>query len=376
MPRKRKRDLIPDALNPFHQVKVMGRLVRRSVRKPGAAPGTLVPHGPPKVERVRLRFFDYDEERWEENEKATVEECFVLKDLPTVSWINVDGLHDMELIRKMGEFFDLHLLVQEDITTPGQRPKVEEYDRYVYIVLPMLSWEEESGQVVEEQLSLVLGHNYVLTFQERYGDIFAGVRERIRTDGSRLRGRGPDYLAYALMDATVDHYYTVLETVGEHTERLEEKVLLDPDERTMKELHHLKRELMVVRRAIWPLREMLGSLHRIENPLFTERTRVFMRDIYDNAVQVIEAVESLRDVVSGLVDLYLSTVGYRTNEVMKVLTIMASIFIPLTFLAGIYGMNFQHMPELAWPWAYPTLLGFMVLMGVGMLVYFRRKGWL
>jgi magnesium transporter len=253
---------------------------------------------------------------------------------------------------------------------------VEEYDRYVYVVLPMLSWNEERRHVVEEQLSLVLGPNYVLTFQERYGDIFAEVRERIRTDGSRLRQRGADYLAYALMDAAVDHYYQVLEAVGERTEALEERVLLDPDEETMKELHHLKRELLVVRRAIWPLREMLSSLQRSENGLMTERTRVFLRDVYDNAVQVLDSVESLRDVVSGLVDLYLSTVSFRTNEVMKVLTVMASIFIPLTFLAGIYGMNFQHMPELTHPWAYPALLGIMGVVALGMLWFFRRKGWL
>ena len=375
MPSKKKHHLLPDALNPLHQVKVMGRLVRRSVRKPGAPPGTLVAP-PSKVERIRLRFFDYEEDRWEENERATIEECFVLKDLPTVSWINVDGLHDVELVKKLGDFFNLHLLVQEDITTPGQRAKFEEYDHYMYVVLPMLSFDEERHEVIEEQLSLVLGRNYVITFQERYGDVFAGVRERIRTDGSRLRQRGPDYLAYALMDAAVDHYYHVLETVGDQTERLEERVLLDPTESTMKELHHLKRELLVVRRAIWPLREVLGSLHRSENPLLTEKTQVFLRDVYDNAVQVIDAVEALRDVVSGMVDLYLSMVGFRTNEVMKVLTIMASIFIPLTFMAGLYGMNFQHMPELGWPWAYPALLGLMAAVGLGMVWYFRRKGWL
>ena len=372
---KKHPHLIRDALNPLHGAKVMGRLVRRAVRSPGAAPGTLVAP-PPKVERVRLRFFDYEEGRWEENEKATVEECFVLKDLPTVSWINVDGLHDVQLIEKMGTYFGLHPLVLEDITTPGQRAKFEEYGRYLYVVLPMLAWDAERDVVVEEQLSLVLGSNYVLTFQERYGDVFTGVRERIRTDGSRLRQRGPDYLAYALMDAVVDHYYHVLETVGDATERLEERVLLDPAEETMKELHTLKREIMVVRRSIWPLREMLGTVQRSENELLTERTQLFMRDVYDNAVQVIDAVESLRDVISGLVDLYLSTVSFRTNEVMKVLTIMASIFIPLTFMAGIYGMNFEYMPELAFEWGYFGLLGAMFVVGMGMVLYFRRKGWL
>ena len=375
MSSKRKHRLIPEALNPLRTARVVGRLVRRSVRKPGAAPGTLVQPAA-RVERVRLGFMDYDAERWEENQEATVEDCFVLEDLPTVSWINVDGLHDLELVRRLGDLFSLHLLVMEDITTPGQRAKVEEHDRYVYMVLPMLSWDAEGGQVVAEQVSLVVGRNYVLTLQERYGDVFSGVRDRIRTDGSRLRQRGPDYLAYALMDAVVDHYFQVLETVGEHTERLEEEVIRDPDQGTMQELHHLKRELLVVRRAIWPLREMLGSLLRSENDLFTEQTRVFLRDVHDHAMHALDSVEALRDVVSGMVDLYLSTVSFRTNEVMKVLTIMASIFIPLTFLAGIYGMNFEHMPELAYPWAYPALLGAMIVVGLGMLWYFRRKGWL
>lgn len=379
--KKTRKDIIPDihlpdALNPVRQMRVMGRLVRRAVMKPGAAPGTLVPAGPQKVERTRIRFLDFNAEELADNEKATIEECFELKDSPNVSWINVDGVHEVELIRKVGERFGWHPLVLEDIATPGQRAKMEEYEGYSFIVLPMLSWDAQTRQAVDEQLSLVLGPNYVFTFQERYGDVFEGVRERIRAGGTRIRTRGTDYLAYALIDAVVDHYFMVLEAVGEYTEALDEEVLLDPKQATMQTLHELKRELVTVRRSIWPVRELLATLHRSETTLFTDKTRVFLRDAYDHAVQVLETVEALRDVVSGMVDLYLSTVSFKTNEVMKVLTIMASIFIPLTFFAGIYGMNFQHMPELAQPWAYPTLLVAMAVMAVAMVVYFRRKGWL
>ncbi len=367
---------IPAALNPVRQMKVMGRLVRRAVSKPGTAPGTLIAAGPPKVERVRIRFLDWDQTQLNDNEAATVEQCLALKALPTVSWINIDGIHDVELIGRIGENFGWHPLVMEDVVTPGQRAKVEEYEQYNFLVLPMLSWDPEHREVTEEQVSLVVGPNYVVTFQERYGDVFGGVRERIRMEGTRLRQRGPDYLAYALIDAVVDHYFHVLEAVGEYTEALEEEVMTDPKESTMKVLHHLKRELLTIRRAVWPLREVMSSLLRSETSLFTEPTRVFMRDVYDHAVQVLDAVEALRDVVSGNVDLYLSTVGFRTNEVMKVLTIMSSTFIPLTFLAGIYGMNFEYMPELARPWAYPALLSLMVVVGGAMMLFFKRKGWM
>ncbi len=369
------RHLIPKAINPLHQLRVMGRLVRRASKKPGTAPGTLVHTGPKKMERVRIRFLDYDADQLREAEPTSIEECLYLKDLPTVSWINVDGLHDIGLLEKVGQHFGWHPLMLEDIVSVGQRAKVEEYQDAVFIVLPMLSWDTERQQISEEQLSLVLGENYVFTFQEREGDVFDEVRERIRTERGRIRKSGPDYLAYALMDAVVDHYFRALEGIGDLTESLEGEVLLDPKEHTMHVLHSLKRELIAVRRSIWPLRDMMNSLLRNENGLFSSTTRIYLRDVHDHSVQVLDTVEALRDVSSGMVDLYLSTVSYRTNEIMKVLTIMASIFIPLTFLAGLYGMNFEYMPELHLRWAYPTLLGVMAAMGLGMVAYFKRKGW-
>jgi len=376
MAHDRSHHILPKAINPLHQMRVIGRFVRRAVKKPGASPGTLVHTGVRKVERTRIRYLDYDATQIHEAEVDDMRACFPFKDSPTVSWINVDGLHDVELIERTGGQFGWHPLVLEDIVSVGQRPKMEAYDGYVYIVLPMLSWDAEHAQVAEEQLSMILGERYVFTFQERYGDVFEGVRERLRNARGRIRSRGADYLAYALMDAAVDHYFSVLEGVGDVTEQLEAEVLMDPSQRTMRRLHTLKRELISVRRAVWPLREMLSQLLRSEEEYFRKETLVFARDVYDHTVQVVETVEALRDVVSGAVDLYLSTVSYRTNEVMKVLTIMASIFIPLTFLAGVYGMNFEYMPELHFRWAYPTLLIIMAVLAGAMLVYFKRKGWL
>ncbi len=376
MATKRIPRLLPKAINPLHQIRVVGRWVRRATKKPGSAPGTLVHTGVQKVERVAIRYLDYDADHLQEVELDQVHPCFELKDSPTVSWINIDGLHDVDLIREVGERFGWHPLMLEDIVSVGQRAKMEEYEGVVFIVLPMLSWNAEHGRVDEEQLSLILGQRYVFTFQERFGDVFDGVRDRLRNARGRIRQRGPDYLAYALIDAVVDHYFSVIEAVGDVTDDLEAEVLVDPASGTMQRLHLLKRELISVRRAVWPLREMLMQLLRAEGEYFSSETRLFARDVYDHALQVAETVEALRDVVSGAVDLYLSTVGQRANEVMKVLTIMASIFIPLTFLAGIYGMNFDFMPELHMRWAYPALLTLMAILGGGMLLYFKRKGWM
>lgn len=356
--------------------RIVGRLVKPLRKAPGSMPGMLVHTGQRKMESTRITFLDYDEASFREQEVDGVERVLPLRDLPTVSWINVDGLHDVEVIRELGQHFGLHPLVMEDLVHVGQRPKEEVYDAYIYVVLSMLSWDAEQGQVVEEQLSLVVGPNWVLTFQERIGDFFEPVRERLRGRSGKIRSRGADYLAYALIDAVVDRYYQVLEAIGEVTEALELELLDDPTEATMRRLHDLKRELVALRRSVAPVREVANGLIREDTALMSETTRVFLRDVHDHAVQVTDAVESLRDLVSGMMDLYLSTISFRTNEVMKVLTIMASIFIPLSFLAGLYGMNFQYMPELGWRWGYPALVGVMLALSGGMLLYFRRRGWL
>ncbi len=373
--KKRRRSVLslPDVLNPVHQLQVMGRLVRRRVSQPGAPPGTLVHAGPKKVERVKLSVVEYGPET-REQEVQSVEELFPLASSPTITWVNVEGLHEVELIRGLGEQLSIHPLVLEDIVSTGQRPKVEDHGSYLYIVLPMLAIGE-SGSVEDEQLSLVLGQDYVLMFQERPGDDFDPVRDRIRTSSSRIRARGADYLAYALLDSVVDHYFVVLESIGVAADKMEGEVLDGTGPHIMHRLHALKREMLVVRRAVWPVREMLNALLRAETPLVSDATKVYLRDVYDHSIRIIDTVEVLRDVVSGLIDLNLSTISHRMNEVIKSLTVMASIFIPLTFFVGWYGMNFHFMPELDQPSAYPTFLIAMVLLVLGLLWYFKRKGW-
>jgi magnesium transporter len=293
---------------------------------------------------------------------------------PAISWVNVEGLHEVDLIRQLGEGLSIHPLVLEDIVSTGQRPKAEEHESYLYIVLPMLSIAE--GRVEDEQLSLILGPNYVVMFQERPGDDFDPVRERIRTSNARIRSRGADYLAYALLDSVVDHYFAVLESVGTMADDLEAEVLEGNRADTMHRLHALKREMLVVRRAVWPVREMLNNLIRTECELVSDETKVYLRDVYDHAVRIIDTVEVLRDVVSGLIDLFLSNLSARLNEVIKSLTVMASIFIPLTFIVGLYGMNFEFMPELKVWWAYPALWLIMLSIAGGMIWHFKRKGWI
>lgn len=363
-------------LDPIRTLRVVGRFVRRQIKSAGAAPGTLVHTGEKKMERVRIRVVEYDEGSLREREYAEVREVWQEPASGSVRWINIDGLHDLDLVREVGDHFGLHPLVVEDIVHVGQRPKEEEYEGYLCMVLPMLTWDTPSGAVDDEQLSLILGPGWVLTFQERVGDAFEPVRERLRAGKGRIRARGADYLAYALVDAVVDRYYGVLEEIGGLTEVLELEVLDAPTAASMNKLHHLKRELVALRRSVWPVRDVMNGLVRSDSPLFHDETRVFVRDVYDHSVHVIESVEALRDVASGAVDLYLSNVSYRTNEVMKVLTIMASIFIPLTFMAGIYGMNFEYMPELGVRWAYPALWAAMIAVATGLIVYFRRKGWM
>jgi len=370
------REALESALHPVRAARVVGRLIHRTGQKPGSAPGTLAPTGPRRMEKVRIRLIEYDGDKLQEKELASIEEAFSVRDNPPVGWLNIDGLHDTEAMASVRDHFGLHLLVMEDVVSLGQRAKTEEYEGFLFMVLPMLSFDEETLTVETEQLSMVLGPSWVLTFQERAGDFFEPVRERLRTAYGRIRHRGADYLAYALMDAVVDRYFGILEKLGDVAEDLDLRVMDHPDSGIPRQVNHLKRELLLLRKSIWPLRDALMTLVRTESPLVTESTQVFLRDVHDHAVQIIDTVETLRDLTSSMSDLYLSMMGQRTNEVMKVLTIMASIFIPLTFMAGVYGMNFEFMPELHLRWAYPALWVAMLAVAGGMVVYFRRKDWL
>ncbi len=353
----------------------MVRFMKRVSKKVGLSPGTLVHIGEKKIEQVRIRVIDYDEQHIEERDVKTIEECLPYKDTPGTTWINIDGLHETDVIEKIGKHFNLHPLILEDILNTDQRPKMDDHDEYLFLTLKMLTYEEE-GQLKVESISLVLGPNYLLSFQEGEGDVFEPVRERIRKAKGKLRQRGPDYLAYALTDAIVDNYFVVLEKISDEVGSLEAELTTNPSPQTLQTIHELKRELIFLRKSVWPLREVTGALERGEVELIQDKTTVFLRDVYDHTVQVIDTVETLRDMVSGMLDVYLSSVSNRMNEVMKVLTIIATIFIPLTFIAGIYGMNFKYMPELGWKWSYPLLWLLMVGLLVFMLLYFRRKKWL
>lgn len=353
----------------------MRKFVHSVSKKAGSAPGTLVHIGEKRIEEARITLLDYDENHFDERPLASIEEAFPLRDAPTATWINVDGLHDIDLIEKIGGHFGIHPLTLEDIVNTGQRPKLEIFDGYVYVVLKMLHLDEDDA-VRSEQVSLVLGPRFLLSFQERTGDVFAPVRERIRKGRGRIRRGGCDYLAYALIDAVVDHYFLILEKVGEQLEALEEELMEAPEETTLQAVHDLKREMIFMRKQVWPLRELVNGLVRAESDLVRESTGLFFRDVYDHAIQIIDTIESYRDLLSGMVDLYLSSVSNRMNEVMKLLTLIATIFIPITFVAGIYGMNFEFMPELKWRWGYPAVWIAMGLIAAVMLAYFRKKKWI
>ena len=282
----------------------------------------------------------------------------------------------MDTIEKIGQHYDLHPLVLEDILHTGQRPKFEDIEQYLFVVLMMLRFDKENKSVISEQVSLVLGKNFVISFQENVGDVFEQIRDRIRNSKGRIRKMGSDYLMYALLDAIVDGYFAILENMGETIETLEEELVDDPSKNTLQQIHHLKREMIFLRKSVWPLRELISSLERSESKLIQQSTEAYLRDVYDHTIQVIDTVESFRDMVASMLDLYLSSLSMRMNEVMKVLTIIATIFIPLTFIAGVYGMNFHNMPELSWKYGYPVTLLVMAIISIGMLYYFKRKNWL
>jgi len=326
--------------------------------------------------RVKLSVISYDQVNFQEKEINKVEEVSSFRNKPSVTWLNIDGVHQIEILEQIGKHFGLHPLVLEDIASTGQRPKMEDFDDYIFVILRMLRFDDKENETKTEQISLLLGPDFVISFQEKEGDVFDSIRERIRNNKGRIRKMGADYLAYALIDAVVDNYFMILEKLGETIEEIEEKLVTNPTSETLHTLHDLKREMVFLRKSVWPLREVINRLERSESPLINKSTYIYLRDVYDHTIQVIDAVETFRDMLSGMLDIYLSSVSNRMNEVMKVLTIIATIFIPLTFIAGIYGMNFRYMPELEQAWSYPTILILMLIMAIVMLIYFRRKKWM
>ncbi|HDQ45421.1 MAG TPA: magnesium/cobalt transporter CorA [bacterium] len=352
------------------------RLFYPKSRKAGLPPGSLVYTGEARQEKPRLTLIRYSESKFEERTIDPADEMMLPPKASGITWLNVDGLHQVDLIEKIGQLYPIHPLIQEDILHIDQRPKLEDMGDYLYLVMKMISVDPATRAIEAEQVSVILRQDVVISFQEKAGDVFGGVRERIRKNRGRIRKMQADYLAYALLDALVDQYFLVLESVGEDIEAIEDEVMTRPTPEALQRLYHIKRHLLFLRKSAWPVREMIGALERSETTFVRPQTRPFLRDLYDHVIQIIDMVETQRDMNAGMFDIYLSSVGNRTNEVMKVLTIIATIFIPLTFIAGVYGMNFEFMPELGWRWGYFGVLGVMAGMVFSMLYFFRRRKWL
>ncbi|RJQ45955.1 MAG: magnesium and cobalt transport protein CorA [Nitrospiraceae bacterium] len=359
----------------------MKRAKKRS-QKAGLAPGTAVYIGEQKTENIRITIINYDKDAYEMRDIEKIEECVPYREKPAVTWINIEGLHEVAVTEEVGKCFGLHPLTVEDILNMEQRPKVEMFEDYIFFVMKMISFEGQTRNLNIEQVSLVLLKNTVITFQEKGGDVFDAVRTRIKNDKGMIRRAEADYLAYALMDAVVDEYFGIQEKIGDEIEEIEEILLKQPARDTMQKIHALKRKIIYLRKSVWPLREIISALERDGSTFISASTRVYLKDLYDHTIQVIDGVETFRDIISGILDMYLSSLSNRMNEVMKVLTIFASIFIPLTLIAGIYGMNFNvekspfNMPELNWYLGYPFALGLMIATALVMLMFFRRKKWI
>jgi len=353
----------------------MGKLAKKQAKKAGLPPGSLIYTGEKVDAKISITIVEYDEEHFLERDYVSFDECLLLRDKPGVTWIKIDGIHAVENLEKLGECYNFHPLVMEDILNTEQRPKIEDFDEYIYIVLKMINYSE-SNEVNSEQISLILGSNFLISFQESNGSFFLPILERLRTSKGRIRKGGADYLAYTLMDLIVDNYFVVLEKFGESLEYLEEEVVKRPTPQTLQDIHRFKYDMIMLRKSVWPLREVVGHLERRESNLIQDATGIYFKDVYDHTIVAIDNIETYRDILSGMLDIYLSSISNRLNAIMKVLTVIATIFMPLTFLAGVWGMNFKYMPELGWVWGYPTALGLMLAIALSMVVYFHKKKWL
>ena len=354
----------------------MSRTHIKLSRKAGAPPGTLIHIGEQQIDQARLTLVNYDSGTLEERRVDTLDEALTLCTGDRLTWLNIDGIHDVELIGRLGRHFNIHPLTQEDILNTTHRPKFEEFDHYAYIVLKMLRYDSGSGRVLTEQVSLILTERVLISLQEAQGDVFEPVRARMQKSRGRIRSAGCDYLAYALIDAIVDHYFTILEQIGIQIEAIEDQTLSNPTPAVLQRIHTMKREILYLRKQIWPLREVVGTMTKEEPVLIKDETMIFLRDVHDHTIQILETIESQRDLLAGLLDLYMTGMSNRMNEIMKVLTIIATLFIPMTFIAGVYGMNFKYMPELEWPWGYGLTWGVMIAMAITMVVYFKKRKWL
>ncbi len=354
--------------------KKMGVRRRKRPRKHGLPPGTLVFTGDRHADAAEVALVQYSDEVATHN--AAQNAVPVAKEGPFITWFDLRGLHNVPVIEQLGQQYNVHPLVLEDLLDTQQRPKFEDYDNGIFIIAQALTFDEETRSIQTEQIGIFAGEGFVLSFQEKPDDTFASVRDRILNGGGRIRKRGADYLVYALLDTIVDHYYIVLDKLEEVIDAQEHEVLTNPGEMSKGNIHQLKLQVLSLRKSVHPLREALNSFSRSESTFVQESTRVYIRDIYDHTIQIIDSIESWRDILNGLFDLYLSQLSFRMNNVIQVLTIISTIFIPLTFLAGVYGMNFDNMPELHWKYGYFMVWGVMVFVALGLLYLFRRRKWL
>jgi magnesium transporter len=355
----------------------MTKSLNNASEKSGLPPGSLIHVGDVHESVTRMSVIDYSKENIEEQEIESVDDILKYKDSNTVTWVIIEGLTNVTIVERIGAIFGIHNLVLEDILNTHQRPKFEEYDDHLYIVLKSLLTENERFTVAYEQISLLVLKNFVFVFKEKTDDLFKPVQQRLKTSKGRLRSLGSDYLTYAILDTIVDQNFIIIDSLDDAITSVEDSLLAsEPTQDTLHTIQMLKREIISIRRNVSPIRELMSGMLRSESDLINEKTHIYLRDVSDHAIRVIESIELYREILTGLLDIYISSVSNKMNEVMKVLTVFASIFIPLTFLAGIYGMNFEYMPELKWKWAYPVLWAVFVSIPVVLLIYFKRKKWL
>jgi magnesium transporter len=358
------------------QIKKVKRLISSKPKQIGLDPGTLIYTGEKVKEPIKFQIFEFDQDDYLEKEVQSVEEIFYCKTNKRKCWINIDGVHNIEIMEKIQNHFNIHPLTMEDVIHTAQRPKLEEYDDYLFIVLKMFFYDDTFRELKSEQVSFILSENYLITFLEDPGDVFDPVRERIRKAGTKIRKNEIDFLAYSLIDSIVDSYFHILEKIGEEIEDLEDRLVVDTRKNDIQLVHRMRRNMILLRKSVWPLREVISTMQRNEHKLIKLSTGIYLRDVYDHLIQIIDTIESYRDMIVGMLDVYLSSTSNKLNEVMKVLTVISTLFIPLTFLAGVYGMNFHHFPELGYDWMYPWGFWIMTLFVVaGMVVFFKRKRW-
>ncbi|MBU1022762.1 magnesium/cobalt transporter CorA [bacterium] len=341
----------------------------------GLAPGTLVHVGEEPLRPVTITLIEYDKDNYRQKEIKSIDECFPISDTSMKKWINVTGVHNLEIIESIGKHLNLHPLILEDIVNTEQRPRIEDFEDYLYVTLKMLTYDEKDEEIDLEKLSIILGKNYVITFEEKAANVLDIIVNRLKSGNTKARIRKSDYLAYSLLDVVVDNYFALLDKLNQLIEHLEDDLVENPTSEVLMDIYELKRELLFLRKSVLPLREIIGSLCRVKTSLIEESTLFYLEDVYDHVRQIMDTVDIYKETISSMMDTYLSSISIKLNDVMKLLTIFASIFIPLTFITGVYGMNFSHMPELDWNFGYYITWIFMLLISVGMLVYFRKKKW-